>query len=62
VSRMLVIAEAGTSGPRVRLNSCPRCRRPIRLDHAGQVDEDGEYVDLAVVMMAQRLHLATCAG
>lgn len=60
--RMAVIAEPGILGPRVRLDSCPVCERPLRLDCAGVVDEDGEYVDLGMVMTAQRLHLAQCTG
>lgn len=61
---MKAIVEAGTdSGPRVRLTDCPMCRRPMTLNHAGMVDDDGDqYVDMTTIALAQRLHLVQCDG
>lgn len=62
MQRVAVIASPGLRGPRVTLDSCPRCTRQVRLDHVGHVDEDGEYVDMDRVLFAQQLHLDTCRG
>lgn len=58
-----IIEATRTGGPRVRLDGCPRCRRPMVLDHCGVDGGDGgQYVDLDRIGLAQRLHLATCTG
>lgn len=62
MSRIVLTATGTATGPKVRVDGCPRCRRPLHLDHAGAVQEDGEYVDLDAVAFAQYLHLATCRG
>lgn len=62
MSRVVITPSGTTAGPLVQVNGCPRCRRLIRLDHAGSVVDGDEYVDLDAVAFAQRLHLATCAG
>jgi hypothetical protein len=50
-------------GPRVRLEGCPRCRRPLVLDHAGRTGLDGmPEADPVRVLLVQRLHLASCPG
>lgn len=59
----LVITASGTAtGIKVRVDSCPRCRRPLHLDHVGVVTEDGEFLDLAAVTFAQSLHFTNCRG
>jgi hypothetical protein len=59
----LVITASGTAtGLKVRVDGCPRCKRPLHLDHVGVVEEDGEFLDLNAVTFAQSLHLANCRG
>lgn len=62
MSRVVITPTGTVSGPLVRVNSCPRCRRPLRLDHAGTVQDGTEYADLDVIAFAQHLHLAQCTG
>lgn len=63
VQQLVVITESGTAtGPKVRIDSCPRCRRPLHLAHASFIDEMGEVVDLGAVAYAQSLHYANCRG
>lgn len=62
MSRVLVTMTSSAAGPRVQVSGCPRCRRPMQLDNAGLIDEDGEYVDLGMVTFAQQLHLGQCRG
>jgi hypothetical protein len=57
------VVEAGRAGGvRVRLDGCPRCRRPLVLEHCGTVVDGEPMADLAAVEFAQALHLATCRG
>jgi hypothetical protein len=60
VSRVVITGT--TAGVLVRVDSCPCCRRPLRLDHCGLTQGGEDYVDLDAVAFAQRLHLATCRG
>lgn len=62
MSRVVITPTGTIAGPLVWINSCPRCTRPMRLDHTGTVTDGEEYVDLDAVAFAQRLHLATCVG
>ncbi len=56
------ITELSTTGPRVRMNACPSCSRPLVLDHCGVVEDGEQYLDVAAVDTAQRLHLRSCSG
>lgn len=56
-----VIDTRAPGRPRVTLNSCPRCLRPLILTHAVDVLPGGGY-DLTMVASAQNLHLAQCTG
>lgn len=59
---LVITSTTGTIRPRIRVDGCPRCRRPLHLDHAGTL-RDGEPIpDIAEVLFAQQLHVATCAG
>ncbi len=60
MSRVVITGTAG--GPRVRVDGCPRCGRPLQLDHTGLIRDGEAYVDLDAVSFAQSLHVSTCAG
>lgn len=57
-----VIQSTPTGRARVRLDGCPRCYRPLVLDHCSETRGDREVVDLNRVAFAQNLHLANCSG
>lgn len=61
--RSVAVVTKTDQGPRVRLEGCPRCRRPLVLDHAGRTGLDGmPEADPVRVLLVQRLHLASCPG
>lgn len=61
---MIPVVVTGTvGGPRLRMTDCPRCRRPVTLNHCGFTDDDGQpWLDMDRVDLAQRLHLRSCSG
>ena len=64
MSRVIISpGQTATAAPRVRVDGCPRCGRPIQLNHIVTTEDDGDqYVDLGAVAFAQALHLANCPG
>lgn len=59
----VVLTEvAADTPPRVRMNGCPSCGKPLVLDHCGVIEDGQPFLDVVRVRLAQRLHLRSCAG